>query len=336
MDLLIHVGLHKTGTTTLQKTLNLGYSNFLRSSILYPRTGLFNSQHALIPGTLFSAHQALDSVTRSTDPKHYYALLEQEVKQLQPSLTILSSEVFSEITWNKEGCLEIIDILSRPFSDTRILLTLRDPQQQALSSVCHIIRDNMPGHRENPVGLYFNMLNCFRSWREFWHHSGLSVIERRLEDSRGSLVDYYIGDILGKYSIRARELLSRLTREQTFISPRPNADPFDPLIYLVAFILGNSSISPSTLSKASFQDIAKECERHIELTSTNKLVTRRNLIKYLDSLQQIEPARMNHTPLILSLESKIKAMTIAGLNPDAITQAISIANRVAQKYSWPG
>lgn len=333
MDLLIHVGLHKTGTTTLQEALDLNYSSLLGSGVLYPRTGLFISQHALIPGALFPAHHALDSVTRSLDPKYYLDLLEQEVNQLQPSLTILSSEVFTEISWNKEGCFRMIEIMSQQFSDTRILLTLRDPGQQALSSVCHIIRDNIPGHRENPVGSYFNMLNCFRSWREFWQHSGLPVTERHLEDSRGDLVDYYIGEIMGKYSHVARHALSEFTKEQNTVGPRPNADPYNPLVYLVAFVLGNSSVSPSIFSKASFQDISRECDRYIGLATISQLVTKRALLGYLNQLQQPGLARMHRELTSLSVDSKIEAMTIAGLDSDAITQVMSIVNRLIQKYS---
>jgi len=335
MDLIIHVGLHKTGTTTLQDSLHQNYSDLLNKHILYPQTGLFLAQHALIPGTLFSAHHAMDSVSRSTDPKHYLDLLEQEVKQHNPVLTILSSEVFTETTWNREGCLGIIDTISRKFSSTNILLTTREEEQQALSSTCHIIRDNIPGRRENPVDLYFDMLKCFRTWRHFWHESGLPIIEKRLEDSRGDLVDHYIGDIIDQYSPEAREILREYARKQTTQNSRSNADPYYPLLYIVAFILGNSQISPAFFRKATLKDIALECNQFVEPAARNKLVTTKNLQQYLSTFSQRKDAATREPSAHLSLEAKLEALKNAGLASDTITTIIAIANRLVQNYASP-
>lgn len=335
MDLIIHVGLHKTGTTTLQDTLIQNYSGLLNKHILYPQTGLFRAQHALIPGTLFSAHHEMDSVSRSTDPNHYLDLLQQEIIHHNPILTILSSEVFTEITWNREGCLGMIDTISRQFSSTKILLTTREEEQQALSSACHIIRDNVPGHRENPVDLYFDMLKCFRTWRHFWHESGLPIIEKRLEDSRGNLVDHYIGDIVDQYSPEAREILLEFALKQTAQNSRSNADPYYPLLYIVAFILGNSQISPAFFRRATLEDIARECNQFVEPAARTKLVTTKNLQQYLSAFPPRNDAATCESSPRLSLEAKLEALKNAGLASDTITIIFAIANRLVQHYAYP-
>lgn len=333
MDLLIHVGLHKTGTTALQETLDLNYTTLLSDNILYPRTGLFLSQHALIPGTLFTSHHALDSVERSKDPQHYLDPLGQEVKQHEPLLTIISSEVFTEVSWNKAGCLGIIERLSRPFANTDILLTTRNVEGQALSSVCHILRDNMLGRCEDPVGLYFNMLKCLKTWYEFWQVSGLPITEKRLEDSDGNLVDYYIGDAIERYSHLARSRLRDFTKNQSARSPRSNADPYKPFFYLLAFILVNSSTSLGVFCKVTLQDIAWECGHSLAPAALTKLVTTRHLLGYLNTFRQIDLDSIRDTPLRLSIEVKIEAMANAGLESDTITQIIAIVNRLIQYYS---
>lgn len=332
MDLLIHVGLHKTGTTALQEALNRNYASLLKSNILYPRTGLFVSQHALIPGALFPTHDTLDSVSRSTDPKYYLDLLGQEVKRHNPVLTVISSEVFTEVSWDKNGCLGIIEDISRPFDNVNILLTLRDAEQQALSSVCHVLRENTPGHRENPILLYSNMIKCFRLWYDFWHRSGLSVTDRWLEDSGANLVDYYIGDFVSRASLKARGLLSRSAVNPARKELRSNANPYTPLPYLVAFLLGNSTISPAIFRQVVFQDIVRECDRFRGAAAIAQQVTAASLLGYLNAFSQGDHADVCDKPLHISLELKIRAMTAGGLDSDAITQIIAIANSLAQNY----
>jgi len=333
MDLLIHVGLHKTGTTALQGGLSANYSCLLKNNILYPRTGLYFSQHALIPGTLLPVHPYLDSVSRSRDPDHYLDLLEQEVTQHQPSLTVISSEVFTEISRNESGCLGIIEGMSRPFDNVSILLTLRNAELQALSSACHILRDNISGHLENPIAIYSNMLRCFRTWHDFWRRSGLLVTEKRLEDSGGNLVDHYIGDIVGTYSQAARDELSQFTLNQGAKGSGANADPYAPLSYLVGFILGNSTLSPAIFSNVTFRDIASECGRTRIAAALTKRVTTAHLLGYLHFFSQEEPAVLLNASPYLSLESKIRAMTAVGLDSGSITHIIEIANRLVKIYS---
>jgi len=129
-DLLIHVGLHKTGTTSVQDFLLSRQEKLLTKGILYPSTGLFYSQHALIPGCaidnhLFIDHGELGIPWRSKDLNYFLDLLYQECLEHQPVITVLSSEVFCEIP-SKEATQQLLSQLLNIFHHSKILICTRD------------------------------------------------------------------------------------------------------------------------------------------------------------------------------------------------------------------
>lgn len=331
MNLLIHVGLHKTGTTTLQEALHRNHSKLLEHKILYPSTGLYFVQHGLIPGSLLPNHPALDKIPRSTDPQFYVNSLAREVELHQPALTIISSEVFSEISFNKQACLELIHSLSAHFSDTQILLTTRDEKLQALSSACHILRTNTPLWHENPVGLYYHMLMCFRRWESFWRESGLPIIERKLEDSGENLIDHYIGEIIEDYSPSSRSLFNKAGTKTGNKKDRHNADPYTPLTYLIGFLLANSEDASIFCKNRNFHDISKECSLFLNSESQKTAVTSLNLIHYLDSFSLLNQPNTNSCLSLISAEDKQNALMSSGLHPDALIVINLIMNRLIQQ-----
>jgi hypothetical protein len=78
MDLLLHVGLHKTGTTTVQACLSASAQALKGHGILYPSTGLWADQHALIPCCLLAGHPVLDASGCSGSLESYLASLKVE------------------------------------------------------------------------------------------------------------------------------------------------------------------------------------------------------------------------------------------------------------------
>ncbi len=72
MDLLIHVGLHKTGTTAVQQLLYSKSADFKGYGILYPDAGIFPIQHALIPLAAFCESILLSIGSSALQIGHIY------------------------------------------------------------------------------------------------------------------------------------------------------------------------------------------------------------------------------------------------------------------------
>jgi hypothetical protein len=65
-----------------------------------------------------------------------------ELDEFRPSLVVISSEVFTEVAGDREACLRLIKSLSRLFSRTTVLLSLRGTKAMALSSLKHLVREH--------------------------------------------------------------------------------------------------------------------------------------------------------------------------------------------------
>ena len=92
-----HIGLGKTGTTSIQKFLNINYEELYKRSILYPQTGLINNGHHDLA--------TLGEDNFSLNTKELYAKLLIEIDKSSCSKVIISSENF---TYMKEKYIEDI------------------------------------------------------------------------------------------------------------------------------------------------------------------------------------------------------------------------------------
>ena len=95
----------------------------------------------LDPWLFLPEHPFLDRVPRSRSLDTYIDALKVELAQYNPALTVIGSEVFSEIFPDQEACLSLIVRLSLSFSGTNILLARRDVKPSALSSLKHMQRE---------------------------------------------------------------------------------------------------------------------------------------------------------------------------------------------------
>lgn len=105
---VIHIGYGKTGTTSIQWTLENNRDRLWSHKVLYPRAGVINgAQHGLCP---------LDGSSAEEE----YVKLRHEIESLAPRLVLLSSENFSFAP------LGVIDNLAGLFAGSaRILFYVR-------------------------------------------------------------------------------------------------------------------------------------------------------------------------------------------------------------------
>ena len=133
MKCIIHVGLHHTATTSLQRILSEEFDYLKKIGILYPKSIQEAYQHSLLPGSYFPNHYALSN-NRNVDAEYYIKLLQKELSLGKYNLCVISSEVFSELMSIKKNYLkELFNKLDSIFDDISIMITTRNEQVRAFS-----------------------------------------------------------------------------------------------------------------------------------------------------------------------------------------------------------
>jgi hypothetical protein len=329
MDILIHVGLHKTGTTSVQDHLYRKRECLLAEGILYPNCGLFGSQHALIPGSIIPKHYFLDRVERSLCTRDYLDQLASEAKAAKPDLVILSSEVFSEITHNKEACLGIIQQISEGFTSCKLLLTVRNSQELALSALKHSARERIRPWIQDPIGSYIKAYNSISSLQAFWENAGFPICSKSIDDnSSENLTDFYFGEVIAAYSQRGRACISTVkSLPEKERSQKLNSDKLAASNYAILFLIGNTDSILSLYDKPIFSIIARLIEKRDHKKALRKINTS-HLIGYLEYFR-LKADRNSHSRFgTINIEDKRAALNIASTPIDAIQAIISIATEI--------
>lgn len=87
MQLFLHIGRHKTGTTTIQQFLADNYQALLAEGVLYPRAGRFRHYHHPLASAILEKNtEAIDRIRIALD---------EEISNTNPKLMIISSEMLS-------------------------------------------------------------------------------------------------------------------------------------------------------------------------------------------------------------------------------------------------
>jgi len=327
MDLLIHVGLHKTGTTSVQNQLHQNRKCLLEEGVLYPTSSLFGSQHALIPGSVISKHFFLDRVPRSLCTSDYLEALYEEVERANPSLVILSSEVFSEITHNRVACLGILSELQKGFNSCSLLLTTRNAQELALSALKHSVRERIEPWIQDPLGCYIKAFNSVRSLQAFWETSGFAVHSKSLDDcSSGNLADHYFGEIIDRYSRDGRTCLALSGSEQEHNSKQKlNSDNLEASVYAIVFLIGNIEQSYLLTRKPIFSMIHKLLGSRSDYKSTLASVSTQHLLGYLEHFRLHRNLNENNQVGLVDMDEKLNTFRLTKVPDNAIEALASIA-----------
>lgn len=337
MDLLIHVGLHKTGTTTAQESLLNHRERMLDHKILYPLTGLYEAQHALFPGVLIPEHAHLDTVCRSLDLDHYGALLQAEISDHRPELVILSSEVFTEIISQEEECRSLLSAIGEPFDTTRLLLTLREFRQLALSSLKHCAREKRTPWIDDPIQSFIESMDSIDHAVKFWNSHDASTISKYLEDGGADcLTEHYFGDILREYQPLATRFFAGATSAQTQVRHRKLNSDFLPLpFYLLLFLLGNHPRDFSLASRPVFYTIKTVCTANQSWDFLSQAIQNRHLLGYLDYFYQIWLATQVLEFAVVPMENKQAALHHSGLPKDVVAILLELLPTIDQALAGP-
>ena len=134
--LIVHVGIHKTGTTSIQGALDAGYAQLRDSGILYPRAGRSQKD-----GTVETLHHPLiksliDEHDRTAVSR--IASLRSEIEDASPSTVILSSEVLSREYLSSQVLRDLQTIF--PEASRTWVIYLRRQDQLAMSRYAEWIK----------------------------------------------------------------------------------------------------------------------------------------------------------------------------------------------------
>lgn len=120
MKIFLHIGTHRTGSTSIQRFLASARDILARNGVLYPQTGR--------PDTDWSnqyGHHRLAYAAKTSDSFNHglWQSLVREIENFRGNKVIISSEEFEQC--NKKECKKIAQILSG--HTIRIILYLRPP-----------------------------------------------------------------------------------------------------------------------------------------------------------------------------------------------------------------
>lgn len=174
--LILHVGRHKTGSSSLQRLFSQQEDVLRHHSLLYPRTGRVGDQHLALAAAALGGHPALPA---SPLPELEALLdsLEQEEAQAGVRYGLLSSEVFCELAFRQPGtCRALLDRLAaRHGNHIWVFQVVRNPHDYGVSAVKHQLRHDGLGPW-SPLDWYRRCQLKHSTLNAFWSDCGVPLL----------------------------------------------------------------------------------------------------------------------------------------------------------------
>lgn len=186
---ILHIGTHKTGTSSLQQAFFANRHNLHRHGVVYPETGLHPNAHA---------HYKLSFALRGEKPgriglpEDWKNRLREEMASAQ--ISVVSSELFHEKIQDPESVATLF-----PPDQTLIVMYLREPVSYMASLYQQRIKTNNLSMNLEDFVKYngFSYVNTIDKWSQIF---GKENVILRLYD-RETLLD---GDIVADFAYLVR------------------------------------------------------------------------------------------------------------------------------------
>lgn len=155
MNLILHIGPPKTGSTVIQSFLNSAQKELLNDGILYPSKGRLEADvtcHLRLPqrfvrGTRFIsktgpdfAHHLLEwtlaGIAQNISAERCWSDILDEIESIKPETAIISSELFA---WLPEEQLQKVKLLLKNYS-VSVLIFFRNPLKWQLSRYNQMVK----------------------------------------------------------------------------------------------------------------------------------------------------------------------------------------------------
>ena len=151
--------------------------------VLYPSTGRLDGQHLTLPANCINSSPDVDGILNQ---------LSAEIKAVSPRLTLLSSEVFSELAKRKpEACTSLLQKISKRWK-LELVQVVRPQLYYFLSALKHQLRSGTFVEALSPLDWYEHCQNKSRLLDCYWPHVGIPLITLPYQssDSRHLLISF--------------------------------------------------------------------------------------------------------------------------------------------------
>jgi len=195
-ELILHVGLEKTGTTALQRFMQDNSQVLLGKKLVYPVTGRDNglNHHSLFCNIVPRYASDNPPLSFAKWQRHISELIE-EVKHLDASKVVLSSEMLVQ-----DVDFEHLRMLTRHFSKTTVVLYLR-PQESYLASLYAQRVKSVGEHRSFDLNVLpdADFYKLCKDWAALVDNSGELHVRRygSAYEHGGTVLNDFIDKVVG-------------------------------------------------------------------------------------------------------------------------------------------
>ncbi len=137
---VLHVGMHKTGTTSVQTMIARNREHFTAEGLYYPeagQVGVGDGQHNLA--------WELNGDERFDPEAGSLADLSDELREHQPSAVLISSEDLEYLHDKPDRLLMLRDLLGDLGYSARVVITLREPSEYLESLYYELVHQGRAG-----------------------------------------------------------------------------------------------------------------------------------------------------------------------------------------------
>lgn len=269
-DIVVHIGTHKTASTTIQDTLAHNRSDLARAGLVFPQIGAMNGQHLL--SSHWVARKGIFGGD-DTPPGELWRGLAHGYGE-RPGTVLLSSEEFSRARPLRVNFAELRDFVA-PFAKKTLVCLLRNQVSFVQSLYLEIARTRsvgaFPAYLEEcletnfAVGIFLNYLELY------WN------LRRGFKDVEIVLLSYEAGarspDGMTAFVLRSLGLDAAAAA----LKPLPNGDSHispDPLALWVAHRIAAPEVpSPQQIAHAD-RAIAAFCAAEGRVRGKSSLYSR--------------------------------------------------------------
>ncbi|MEZ9855707.1 hypothetical protein AB4347_16915 [Vibrio breoganii] len=211
MKLILHIGMSKTGTTSLQESLYINKETLLNKGFWFVQTGGTRNNVGLVARCM--CNERTDGILTRYDVKGVndkLKLNEQITKEFELEIdsipdnvhtVIISSEYFHSQTSSSEEIKEVYEFFRRYFDSVELVCYIRDQAQRCVSLYSTALKEGAYRYPLSsllktcvPSNKYYNYTVSLKLWSDWF---GVSNIKVRVFDSNklmfGDLLkDFYI------------------------------------------------------------------------------------------------------------------------------------------------
>jgi hypothetical protein len=219
--IILHIGLRKTGTTSIQKFLNRNYNTLLKNNILYPKSGL------PLKESVYAHHDLSVAITKIRPPTQdqCWQQLHAELSLQGNRLVFISSEIFSVATPDQIRQIRV-ELKDHQVS---VLIYLRDP----VSFMISLYKEQIKAQNESlAFGKFirqrFNLVDydgLIQNWKDIFGDS--SVILKDYDDLLSN--DLVIQNLLVSIN------LGNYSTDFTFLD-KSNVSPEDNVVNMIRYL----------------------------------------------------------------------------------------------------